>query len=136
MQIFRPAVSARKRALALISAVALAIAGGFAIAPKQEAEKMPQFKGGEEAMYQWLAYNMRYPEQAALNNIQGCVEVQFVVKADSTISDVKVLRGVDPDLDAEAVRVVKAMPKWIPGEKDGKPVNAPYTLPLTFKLAQ
>lgn len=99
------------------------------------AEKAPQFKGGDVNMYKFITQNMKYPEQAVKDNIQGRVVVQFVVKTDGTIGDVKVIRGVHELLDAEAVRVVKTMTDWIPGTLDGKPVNVWYAMPLTFKLA-
>lgn len=98
-------------------------------------EKMPQFPGGERAMLQCVAENIRYPHEAAEANIQGRVVVKFVVKADGSIGDVVVLRSVDPQLDAEAVRVVKSLPRFIPGEMGGKPVDVWYTLPLNFRLS-
>ena len=85
-------------------------------------------------MYMFLSRNIRYPEEAAKNNIQGRVVVQFVVKKDGSIGDVKVVRGVNPDLDAEAIRVIKSMPDFEPGKMNGEPVNVWYTLPLSFKL--
>lgn len=109
--------------------------------PKKDEEKVftsvdesPKFKGGDNAMFKFLTRNMRYPEKAAINNIQGCVVVQFVVKKDGSIGEVKVVRGVDPDLDAEAIRVVKLMPDFEPGKMNGEPVNVWYALPLSFKL--
>ncbi len=78
---------------------------------------------------------MRYPEEAAKNDIQGRVTVQFVVKKDGSIGEVKVVRGVSPELDAEAIRVIKSMPAFEPGKMNGEPVNVWYTLPLSFKLS-
>lgn len=101
----------------------------------QAVEEPPSFPGGEQAMYAFLKQNLRYPEMAAQNNIQGRVTVQFVVEKDGTISNVKVVRGKDPDLDKEAVRVVKSMPKFIPGRMNGQSVRVFYTLPVNFKLA-
>lgn len=101
----------------------------------QAVEEPPSFPGGEQAMYAFLKNNLRYPEMAAQNNIQGRVTVQFVVEKDGSISNVKVVRGKDPDLDKEAVRVVKSMPKFIPGRMNGQSVRVFYTLPVNFKLA-
>lgn len=98
------------------------------------ADQMPSFPGGEGAMMRYLSSHVRYPGAAQENNIQGRVVVQFVVKRNGEVGQVKVVRSVDPDLDREAVRVVKSMPKFNPGRKDGQPVNVWYTLPVTFKL--
>lgn len=109
--------------------------------PKKDEEKVftaceesPKFKGGDANMYMFLSRNIRYPEEAAKKNIQGRVTVQFVVKKDGSIGEVKVVRGVDPDLDAEAIRVIKSMPDFEPGKMNGEPVNVWYTLPLNFKI--
>ena len=83
---------------------------------------------------QWISDNIKYPVTAAKNGVQGRVIVQFVVGKTGDVSDVKVTRGVDPSLDREAVRVVSAMPKWIPGRQDGEAVTVRYTLPVTFRL--
>lgn len=98
------------------------------------AEKMPQFPGGEMEMYKWLSMYIKYPEEAAKKDIQGRVMVQFVVEKDGSIGPVKVVRGVDPLLDAEAVRVVKTLPKFTPGTMNGEPVRVWYAMPLMFKL--
>ena len=98
------------------------------------ADQMPSFPGGEGAMMRYLSSHVRYPGAAQENNIQGRVVVQFVVKRNGEVGQVKVVRSVDPDLDREAVRVVKSLPKFNPGRKDGQPVNVWYTLPVTFKL--
>lgn len=97
-------------------------------------EQMPQFPGGEGALYEFIGKNLRYPPMAAENNIQGRVVVQFVVTKTGSIGEVKVLRGKDPDLDKEAMRVVKSLPKFIPGKMNGQSVNVWYTLPINFKL--
>ncbi len=96
-------------------------------------EEMPVFNGN---LIEWLSENVRYPETAVENNIQGRVIVQFVVEKDGHISNVTVARGVDKDLDLEAVRVVKTMPRWKPGKNGGKPVRCQYVLPVVFKLQQ
>lgn len=97
-------------------------------------EELPQFPGGEAALLRWLQNNIIYPPVAAEYNIQGRVEVSFVVERNGGVSDVKVVKSVDEDLDAEAVRVTSAMPKWKPGMQDGKPVRTRYTIPITFRL--
>lgn len=97
-------------------------------------EQMPQFPGGDAALYEFIGKNLRYPPMAAENNIQGRVVVQFVVTKTGSIGEVKVLRGKDPDLDKEAKRVVKSLPKFIPGKMNGQSVNVWYTLPINFKL--
>lgn len=97
-------------------------------------EEQPSFPGGQGALMQWLSDNIKYPVIAAENGIQGRVIVQFVVSKTGSISNVNVVRGVDPSLDKEAVRVVKAMPNWTPGKQNGTSVNVRYTLPVTFKL--
>ena len=96
-------------------------------------EVMASFPGGNAAMANWLSLNVRYPESARKNNISGRVLVQFVVEKNGRVSDVKVVRGVDPALDNEAVRVVKAMPKWTPAQHKGKAVRSQFTLPINFK---
>ncbi len=98
-------------------------------------EQMPSFPGGDAALYRFLGDNMVYPPRAAENGIQGRVVVQFVVQKDGSIGKVEVARGVDPDLDKEAVRVVKKLPAFNPGRNNGVPVSVWYTLPITFKLA-
>lgn len=97
-------------------------------------EQMPEFPGGEAALMKFINENLRYPTAAIKNGIQGRVTVQFVVTKDGSVGDVKVVRGVDPTLDAEAVRVCKALPKFTPGTQNGIPVNVWYTLPITFRL--
>ena len=97
----------------------------------QVVEDMPTFPGD---INKWLGKNVKYPVIAQENNIQRRVTVQFVIERDGSITDVKVLRGVDPSLDKEAVRVVKSMPKWKPGKQRGKPVRVSYTVPINFRL--
>ena len=97
-------------------------------------EQMPSFPGGYAALMQWLGSNMKYPTIAAENNVQGRVIVQCVVEKDGSITDVHVAKSVDPSLDKEASRVVKAMPKWIPGKQNSSPVRVRFTVPVTFKL--
>ena len=97
-------------------------------------EQPPSFPGGESAMYEWLSKNINYPVIAQENNIQGRVTCQFVVGRNGEIEDVRVVRGVDPSLDKEAIRVIKSMPKWIPGRQGGNAVKVRYTLPVQFRL--
>lgn len=100
-----------------------------------EVDELPQFPGGNEAMYQWLFNNIRYPAAAAENGIDGRVVVKFVVEPDGMITNVEIVNSVDPDIDAEAKRVVRRMPKWIPGKNKGKPVRSYFIMPVTFKLS-
>ena len=97
-------------------------------------EQMPQFPGGEAALMKYLKENVKYPPKAAKDSIQGRVVVQFVVDSLGYVGEVKVVRSVSEDLDAEAVRVVKTLPRFAPGRMFGKVVNVWYTLPVTFKL--
>ena len=100
----------------------------------QSVEQMPQFPGGEAALLKYLASHINYPPMAAENNIQGRVIVQFVVDKTGRVGEVKLVRTVDKDLDNEAVRVCKSLPKFTPGRQNGQPVSVWYTLPVTFKL--
>lgn len=97
-------------------------------------EQKPEFPGGEAAMYKWLGDNIVYPSAASEEGVQGRVVVEFVVGKDGSITNVRVVRPRHPALDKEALRVVKAMPKWVPGRNNGQPVKVTYTLPVTFKL--
>ena len=97
-------------------------------------EVMPQFPGGQIAMLQYLMKNIKYPEQAMKEGIQGRVTVRFIVEKDGSISDVKPVLSVHPLLNKEAVRVVKSMPKWSPGKQNGKPVRVQLIVPIMFKL--
>lgn len=97
-------------------------------------EKMPVYPGGEAAMFQYLGMNVRYPVEAQKNGIQGRVICQFVIDATGAIDSVRVVRSVDPHLDAEAIRVIKGMPNWNPGEQRGVKVRVKYTLPINFNL--
>lgn len=97
-------------------------------------EQMPQFPGGESAMMQYIGTNLKYPESAAKENIEGRVILRFVVTKTGDITDVSVLRGLDSRCDEEAMRVVRAMPKWTPGKQGGKDVDVYYTLPILYKL--
>ena len=100
----------------------------------ESVEQMPEFPGGVVEMMKFLQMNIKYPPEAAKNDIEGRVVVQFIIDATGQVGDVQVVRSVDEELDAEAVRVVKSMPKFTPGRQDGKAVAVWYTLPISFKL--
>ena len=109
--------------------------------PKEEETKvfdvvevMPSFPGGQGALFEWLSKNIKYPVVAEENGVQGRVIVTFVVERNGSITDVQVVKSVDPSLDKEAVRVVKAMPHWIPGKQNGSAVRVKFTVPVTFRL--
>ncbi|MGP1447573.1 MAG: energy transducer TonB [Candidatus Limimorpha sp.] len=97
-------------------------------------ETMPSFPGGQEKLMHYLATNIKYPQIARESNVQGRVYLSFVVEPDGSVSNVKVLRGIGAGCDEEAMRVVKAMPKWSPGKQRGKAVRVSYNLPVNFKL--
>ena len=97
-------------------------------------EEDPSFPGGEKKLYEFLSKNLRYPEMAKENGIQGKVFIQFVVSKDGSIKDVRVVKGIHNTLDKEAFRVVNKMPKWKPGKQQGKVVNTKFTIPIKFKL--
>ena len=111
--------------------------------PKQEevteeifvvVEEQPDFPGGQAAMMKFLSDNIRYPVIAQENGIQGRVICSFVVERDGSITDVQVVRGVDPSLDREAIRVIQQMPRWKPGKQRGSAVRVRFTLPVVFRL--
>lgn len=108
------------------------LAAGFGF--RAQAESVPQFPGGDEVLQKYLADKIQYPPQAAEMGIEGVVGVVFIVHADGTLSEPKISRMVDPDLEAEAIRVVMMMPNWIPAENNGKPVDAAVNLPIKFSL--
>ena len=97
-------------------------------------EKMPEYPGGSAALFEYLNGNIKYPADAKKKKIEGRVLVTFVVNTDGSITDIEVVRKAFPSLDAEAVRVISGMPKWIPGEQKGQKVRVKYTVPLNFRL--
>ena len=99
-------------------------------------EQMPQYPGGEEALLEFIGSNLKYPIIAQENGIQGRVVIRFVVSRTGTISNIEVLRSLDPACDREAVRVVKMLKQWIPGKQNGVNVPVYYTLPITYRLKQ
>ena len=97
-------------------------------------EKMPEYPGGQAALFEYLSTNVKYPVDAEKQKIPGRVLVTFVVNTDGSITDIEVVKKAFPSLDAEAVRVISGMPKWIPGEQKGQKVRVKYTVPLSFNL--
>ena len=97
-------------------------------------EQMPSFPGGPSALMAYLSSHVKYPAVAEENGIQGRVTVQFVVEKDGSVTDVKTMKSVDPSLDREAERVVRSMPKWIPGKQNGSAVRVKYLVPVVFRL--
>ena len=100
----------------------------------EKAEVMPEFPGGEQAMMDFVANNVKYPKEAMEKEISGRVLVSFVVEKDGSINETEVVKGIGGGCDEEAVRVVKAMPKWKPGKEKGKAVRVSFMLPIVFKL--
>ncbi len=98
-------------------------------------EEKAEFPGGQEALSKFLARKLRYPAEAVKKRIQGNVYVTFVVEIDGSISNAKVVKGVQKDIDEEAMRVVKMMPKWKPGKQKGEAVRTLFTLPILFRLS-
>ena len=100
----------------------------------QVVELLPEFPGGMAELMKYLQKNLRYPQICKEQGVQGRVFLQFVVNTDSTISNIEVVKSVNPHLDKEALRVISSMPKWVPGRQYGKPVRARFILPITFRL--
>lgn len=97
-------------------------------------EEMPEFQGGEKAMRKYIADNIKYPEEAQKDNIEGKVFISFVVAKDGNVKDAFIERGVAPSIDKEALRVINSLPKWKPGKQRGETVNVKFTVPIQFKL--
>jgi protein TonB len=97
-------------------------------------EEMPEFPGGQEALFAYIGKDLKYPEQAVEEGIEGVVFVAFVVETDGSISNVNMLRGIGGGCSEEALRVVQGMPNWKPGKQNGKTVRVRYNLPIRFKL--
>lgn len=102
--------------------------------PFVSVEQMPQFPGGDAELMKFIAGNLKYPTIAAENGIEGRVVIRFVVSKEGTVTDAQIVRSLDPSCDKEAIRVVKSMPKWVPGKQNGRNVPVYYTLPVLFKL--
>ena len=97
-------------------------------------DKPGEFPGGQAELMKWLSQNIRYPETAQQNEVQGRVIVKLVIEKDGSISNAEIARGVDKDLDQEAIRVVMSMPKWMPAQNNGVAVRSYFNLPFTFNL--
>ena len=97
-------------------------------------EDMPKFPGGDIALLKWISKSVKYPVLAQENGIKGCVHMNFVINESGNIENIVVVRGVDPSLDKEAIRVIKKMPKWEPGKQRGKAVKVSFSLPINFQL--
>ncbi len=97
-------------------------------------EIMPEFPGGDKALLKWIGEHMTYPAVAAENGVEGRVSCSFIINIDGSISDIQILRSIDPSLDREAIRVLKSMPNWKPGMQQGRPVRVKYNVPVRFKL--
>ena len=97
-------------------------------------EKMPEFPGGKEALKSYVASSIKYPAEAEKAGIQGRVHTAFIVEKDGRLTGARAMTSVDPQLDAEALRIIRNMPKWTPGMQDGKPVRVKYLVPVTFRL--
>ena len=97
-------------------------------------EQMPTYEGGDAALLKYITDSVKYPELAKKHGVQGRVVIGFIVEKDGSLTDVKVLRHVDVALDAEALRVVKGMPKWIPGRQNEQRVRVKYNVPVSFRL--
>lgn len=108
--------------------------GGLLLAGAAFAGPKPEYPGGKAALDNYLATNLKYPQSAIDNGIEGIVDVAFLVKADGSIGAIKIVRMVDPDLESEAIRLVKGMPAWIPADKDGQPVDAQAQVEVNFVL--
>jgi protein TonB len=100
----------------------------------EKVEQMPEFPDGESGLHNYISKSVKYPPEAVKKGIKGKVFVSFVVAKDGLVTDAKIARGADPMLDAEALRIVNAMPKWIPGKDKGKIVAVQYTIPINFVL--
>ena len=99
-----------------------------------EVEEKPEFPGGEAELYKFISKKIRYPEKAMKKKIQGTVWIQFIIEKDGSVTNAKVIRSVNPDLDNEALRAIKSMPKWKPGKNKGQLVRVIYELPIKFNL--
>lgn len=99
-------------------------------------EEQAEFPGGLQGLMEWLGKTIKYPRKAQKNKVEGKVVVLFIIEKDGSISDVKIIESIDPDLDKEALRIVKKMPKWKPGKLNGDPVRSYFTLPINFRLQQ
>ena len=116
--------------------IIMAMALGAGIALSASADSAPAFPGGDVAMAEYITANMKYPATARDNGIEGVVELEATVKADGSIGQIKIVRMLDPDLEQEAIRLVKSMPAWTPAEAAGKAVEQKVTIPVKFTLPE
>jgi TonB family protein len=124
--------------LLLLLTIYSCAAGKRSVTAKDEpyvvVEEMPIFPGGDSALLAYIVSNTKYPEQAKTNNIQGRVIARFCINKEGGVDKISILKSVDPQLDAEAIRVVKSLPAFKPGKQGGKPVSVWYMVPITFAL--
>ncbi len=121
--------------------IAIAIIPSFSVAQSSGGdeifvivEDMPQYPGGNNALSAFISQNLKYPENARKNKVEGTVYAQFVVEKDGSVSNIRILQSLHPECDAEVLRVLALMPKWTPGKQRGKPVRVQFNLPVSFKL--
>lgn len=112
------------------------LAAGLLVSGMAFAGPVPEYPGGESALDNYITTNLKYPTAAQANGIEGVVDVAFTVKADGSIGAIKIVRMVDPDLEQEAIRLVKGMPAWTPADKNGQAVDAQTQVQITFTLPQ
>lgn len=112
----------------------LTLGAGLLLSSAAFAGATPEYPGGKAALDQYLSSNLKYPQTAIDNGIEGTVDVAFIVKSDGSIGSIKIVRMVDPDLESEAIRLVKGMPAWIPAEQNGSPVDAQTQVQVVFVL--
>lgn len=103
---------------------------------REKLERMPQFKGGTEALYKFITENLEYPSKAKEDGVEGRVVIRFIISKSGKVSDIEVVKSLSKECDAEAIRLVESMPDWIPGMIEGEPVDVQYTLPVRFKINQ
>ncbi len=121
-----------KKIIPFIAALAIGVP---AMAQTAQSDTIPaQFPGGTEAMDKYIATNLKYPQPSINNGIEGVVHLKFLVKTDGSLNNIAIVRLVDPDLESEAVRLVKGMPAWTPATVGGKPIDSESTLQITFTL--
>ena len=111
-----------------------ALAAGLLFTGMAFAGPAPEYPGGKDALNNYITSNLKYPAGAIANGIEGVVDVAFTVKADGSIGSIKIVRMVDPDLEQEAIRLVKNMPAWTPADKNGQPVDAQTQVQINFTL--
>lgn len=116
--------------------ILMAIALGSGISMAARADSAPAYPGGEVAMEEYIATNMKYPSTAQDNGIEGVVTLEVEIKSDGTVGKIKIVRMLDPDLEQEAIRLVKTMPAWTPANKGGQNVDQTVTIPVKFTLPE